>query len=448
MKKWLILLVISLAPLSANAQECTSDADCDEGMACIENACPPCAEGEECPPCTATCEKVGVLEEIGGPPSCETDADCPSGLSCQEMETYCGGMMTEPGCVCPECAEGDECPPCDCGDEPAGEPLPSEEDPDCVDGMKTVLTCMPVPCDETTVCGENFACQPMIEICSGGGASGGSMGSAGSGETTAEPAPDETGDSAGSTSDETTVDEQDAGSTEEEPAGDAEVVVEEEEWVEDCEVIESACLPVEIPCATDDECPADWECEIYAVGVSVGGTDCACPDCPPGEDCPPCDCPDEEVVEEVEFSEGMCMPAGWAEFAGGPLGGGGYDESAQSGPGGNTGGTGESAEVETGEPATEEGQGGDGDNEESLGAEEGGEEEEGTEEGGDDADATESGEDTDAAAGESVDAGGEAETAVAASSDEGCSTRGASTPALWMFGLLMGLATLRRRESL
>ena len=86
-------------------------------------------------------------------------------------------------------------------------------------------------------------------------------------------------DSAGSDeTDEVTTEEEptEEEPTEEEPTED-EVVVEEVEEDWECEVVASACLPNEIECATDEDCPADWSCELGFGGtVSIGGG-CACP---------------------------------------------------------------------------------------------------------------------------------------------------------------------------
>ncbi len=43
-------------------------------------------------------------------------------------------------------------------------------------------------------------------------------------------------------------------------------------------------------CETDSDCSDGQTCEV------IGGTACACPGCPPGEECPPCDCGEPEEI--------------------------------------------------------------------------------------------------------------------------------------------------------
>ena len=69
--------------------------------------------------------------------------------------------------------------------------------------------------------------------------------------------------------------------------------------------------------------------QCMVVSMSGGGTDCACPTCIDGEECPPCDCGEEEPFEET-IEEGYCVPAGWSEIiedAGGLEGAGSYDDA-------------------------------------------------------------------------------------------------------------------------
>jgi len=145
------------------------------------------------------------------PTECEADDDCLEGFECIQVEECMGGgsgcACTE--CACPDCPDGEECPPCDCPDEPVCE------------------------CDE-----------------------------------------------------------------------------EPEEW-EECEVIASVCLPAEVPCENDEDCPGDFVCMEDPEGTDCLCPACACPDCPPGEECegcecPPCDCGGGEA-------ESFCVPEGWDE---------------------------------------------------------------------------------------------------------------------------------------
>lgn len=119
--------------------DCETDADCGEGFECLEVeecwgsgggcacecACEACPDGEECPPCECPdcdcgdeefeegCETVGSFcapkEQV-----CDTDDDCLDGWECMFMATGGGGS----DCMCLTCEPGEECPPCDCDDEP------------------------------------------------------------------------------------------------------------------------------------------------------------------------------------------------------------------------------------------------------------------------------------------------------------------------------------------
>lgn len=62
----------------------------------------------------------------------------------------------------------------------------------------------------------------------------------------------------------------------------------------------SYCAPKEITCEADSDCPADFECTVYA--TSGGGSDCAAPACPEGEEC------------EVDFSCEEREPAPVEEY--------------------------------------------------------------------------------------------------------------------------------------
>ena len=339
MKSWLAILLLCLVPMSAFAEPCENNEDCGENEVCMEKACPPCEEGEECPPCESECVEVGDAMPGVDIAQCADDSECPFGMACVETEVPCMDTVPVPidgGCACPECPEGEEdCPPCDCEDEEEEAPE-TEVDEDCPEGVEIVSYCQPAPCDETTTCGENFVCAPFIEECTYGSSPGSSGGSS---SDPGEPEGEDAGD--GETTDSDGEDATDEDPAEEEPTEDEsseeEPIVEEaeggegdedegdndegnggsgewdEDWEEECEVIAEACLPDELPCATDEECPTDWECVAMSEGpVTVDIQDCACEPCEEGdEDCPPCECDEveEEVVVEEEVStEGMCLP--------------------------------------------------------------------------------------------------------------------------------------------
>jgi len=91
----------------------------------------------------------------------------------------------------------------------------------------------------------------------------------------------------------------------------------DEEWEEECEVFASICIPDEVECDTDADCPEDFECVANAGGGDCACPACACPDCPPGEECDDCDCPPCDCGDPEE-GESFCLPVGWidAEFWG------------------------------------------------------------------------------------------------------------------------------------
>ena len=465
MKKCLIVLLLCLVPLSAWA-DC--EPECGPNEVCVESCpeCPPVAEGEEdeqdCE-CTSECVFLDDDPVIMDVPTCEEDSDCPFAMSCVEVEIPCFGdwedsgtsePMPAPDCVC-DCEEGDvDCEEnCDCGE--VTEPV-EESGEDCEPEILNV--CQPNPCDENTACGENFSCEVVMSTC------GESDGFAPEGETKDDAdGEDSSSSSEGSTGE----DKQDASGEEDPAADDGEDTQEEVEEVIEQEACEEtlACMPVEIPCVTDEECPADWTCaEDYldsddTVTIEPVDGGCACPACPPGEECPPCDCDEDDAEEEEESiveeavvdderveTEGMCAPPGWED----------YFESfiSEAVPGGSAEETGtrenqDEEGGELGEPENPEGENTETSEEVSADPtdddETGGADEEGDEAG----DAGEEGDEA-GDAGEEDDEAGDADEAAAAdsSSDDGCATRTGAPLALGMLLMLITLAAFRREETL
>lgn len=164
--------------------ECETDADCpmdficDEiMMPCAVADCPPCACLEcdpddedcvpqdcECPDCAEPeeCEPEGYKVCRFEPTECDADADCGEGFECMEIKSCSGGGSTGCecfDCVCATCAEGEECPPCDCPDEPVCEcdDEPQEFEEECtVEGG----ICIPkqVACETDEDCQEDWSC--------------------------------------------------------------------------------------------------------------------------------------------------------------------------------------------------------------------------------------------------------------------------------------------------
>jgi hypothetical protein len=156
----LALWVASAWSLSAQAQACSADGDCQKGFSCVvvaAVACPasaPCEPGQKCaelPPCVAP--DVRACQ----PAECSTDSDCADGMVCQqEVAPPCGGAPA----VTP-CPPGQTCPAI----------VPSCPEPKHV--------CTPryqLPCSQAADCGDGFDCIEERE-CSCSGSSG--MASAG-----------------------------------------------------------------------------------------------------------------------------------------------------------------------------------------------------------------------------------------------------------------------------
>ena len=280
----------------------------------------------------------------------------------------------------------------------------------------------------------------MVEICeSEPGVSGGSTGSEPVGEEEKEPSVD----------DETGSDDTDEGDDQPTDEDTTEEVTEEGEDDSACEVLASACVPDEIECATDEDCPEEWSCELDFGGTVSIGAACACPECPEGEECPECECDEDDVtVEEVVETTGMCLPDGWDMSDGKDVLPEGEEEGEPS------------TSNPTEEPSEEEEESGELSAEEAGGEEEPAEEEEGDEAA---AEGDEAAAEGDEAAAEGEEAAAEGEEAAeeddeapadeaaaeASSEDDGCSTSGTNAPFAWGL-LLMGMALvgMRRRTDL
>ena len=200
-------------------------------------------------------------------PECETDADCEDGFACEVTAS-----LSCPGS--PPCPEGEECAePPECEEEEFREcvraPIDCETDADC----PSYLSC--VTDEPPTIC---------------------------------------------------TV----------EPGG-------EEECEEpDREDLSSFCEYVPIDCETDGDCPDDFEC------ISFGQSDCATIACPEGEECPEPECDESEafacVPRQIECDTDADCPSEWAcvTFESGSCSGsgevapddGGEGDSGEGGEGG------------------------------------------------------------------------------------------------------------------
>ncbi len=288
--------------------ECTSDGDCPDGYYCEILPCPIAMgpDGEE----TYECAEEGYCVQNGvfAPPTlvaaeCTDDADCPMGFACEEYEIPCSDVKPLTECVCEPCDpdSGEECPECECPEEPVWE--------ECEE--QTALMCVYsfAECTADADCDDGFECL-AVESCTGGSfCECSSCACAGCPEGEEDCPPCDCPE---------------------------EEVCEcyEEEIV--CETEVAYCVPVQQECASDDECPEGWECSEF----SANATSCACADClceetacdPDDEECEeiPCEC--EPCVcedESEETVEAYCLPGGWNEAI--PMGGeGGGTGSATS----------------------------------------------------------------------------------------------------------------------
>jgi len=300
MRITLTLLVLSflLQSTAFAGTECESDDDCPEGYECMEYptmgcACPDCPEGTECPPCD--CEEEpeesgGVCVEEEDPfddviaADCETDDDCPVNFTCQEVELGCETVPDCPPCVCVGCDPDDE----DCNEEPDCECPECPEPEPCEEEFEKMCVFTPAECTADADCSEGFECVELKE-CWGSG-SGGCVCEACVCPTCQEGEDCPPCDCP------------------EEPVCECD---EEPEFEEECEVIMAICLPKEIECEADEDCPEDFICAGFANSVDCACPGCACPPCQEGEDCPPCDCPPCDCGEAEQ--ELRCIPEGWDE---------------------------------------------------------------------------------------------------------------------------------------
>ncbi|MBR58187.1 MAG: hypothetical protein CMH54_09215 [Myxococcales bacterium] len=288
MKHFILILIICLAPVVAFAEpdetatSCTEDADCPVGTTCQPISTPAisCAPDEECP------DEEPTYACVAGPDTCENDADCEQGFECIRFPC--------PECLCPPCEE-EECPPCECP--------PCDETGICAPkGVgEPVGQLVGGPCDTDEQCPISFSCQEVqTSSC----------------DTKDRP---------------TSCVCPDCVPGEDCPPCDCDELPEEQTDEEAC-VPETAnlCVFEPIDCMEDaDICGEGFYCAPIESCMSSGsaGMACVCPDCPEGEECPPCDCDDvpeppveEEICEteaaicapeEIECAENSDCPEGW-----------------------------------------------------------------------------------------------------------------------------------------
>jgi hypothetical protein len=265
----LIAAVAALLFLDARpAAACQSDADCAAGELCLPTPCPPCRDDMdmECPPCENVC--APAWDDGGGwGGTCETDADCAAHEVCERVALPCAVPPTCT-CACPDCPPGQACPPCECPDCP-----PEDAFAPCAE--ETYGVCLPRwerdGCASDADCPAGFACEEIQVPCA------------------ATPCACAC-----------------AGCAEGEECEPCECLPCEPE---PCEAETYAtCVWAPLECAADADCPDGFEC-VAQESCWGGGGGCACPPCPEGAECPPCECPDEEeYFEECEVTGHVCQP--------------------------------------------------------------------------------------------------------------------------------------------
>jgi MYXO-CTERM domain-containing protein len=161
------LIAAVFAPSRAAAQQCTTDAECADGFACIKGwSAPGCEDPSAgCPSPEPVESELGWCERK--PISCTTDADCPDFMACMDEDTPCWSSSSgdESDCIEPDpanrscrateltCATTADCPSSfECLSVP--EPCPMY---DCAPGTD----CEPVDCNQT-----QNVCQPEQIACS------------------------------------------------------------------------------------------------------------------------------------------------------------------------------------------------------------------------------------------------------------------------------------------
>jgi len=292
----LFALLMTLPAAAAAQSECALDSDCPSGFVC-QLITEPCPTAPACPPdmiCDpVVCDPITYGQCEPGP--CASDADCGADMRC---ETFTYTQCSAGGSTATPCVDGEPCPP-------PPDPTPTT----CTDVSESY--CVPAwlrICTADSDCDANFTCiQPETCACSGtatGGTTtggtdpnaGSSGGSSGSGGATDTPPPDTTTDPNATTTTDSCVCE---------PAGDA------------------LCIPQDISCTADAECPAGWTCQQYTSDVtgacavdSTGTTVC---------DPPP-----------ATTTAGSCVPPLWDAMAGGASP---RDVAATQGSGANDGTT-------------------------------------------------------------------------------------------------------------
>jgi len=249
--------------------------------------------------------------------SCETDADCAEGQACE--------VVASGGCACPPCQEGGACPDCQCDETTWSEcitpPIACANDGECPQYLSCIsggdAPCA-VACDANGDCTEDC---PTPDPTEGGICDFVPSDCQADGDCPEGFACEQWGNS---TCDVTC-----------EPNGAC------TESCGDPAPTSGSCIPQQMDCTADADCPASWVCYAFvSESCSGGGSNgCVCPDCAPDEECGACDCPDvqpdPDPVECTEETNHWCIPAGWEQWVDNYTSGGGSvsaEDSANGDP--------------------------------------------------------------------------------------------------------------------
>jgi MYXO-CTERM domain-containing protein len=243
---------------AAAAEGCTEP--CPKGFTCEEGlgACPAiaCAEGQECPPCNP--EPVYYC----APAACTSNDQCGDDQVCAEQVTYDCESVPEPACP------------------PGAECAPAKREPaNCT--PVTHSYCTPrwqLPCTVAADCGAGFDCVPQercgVDGSPGSGSTGsGSAGTATPGATPTSPTPGSA--PAAPPSSASPVPPSNGDAVPPAPAGEERAPLPSPPPSPvTCEPAGySACVPIQVACATDADCVAGWTCVDNPNGVCWSGPD-------------------------------------------------------------------------------------------------------------------------------------------------------------------------------
>jgi len=98
------------------------------------------------------------------PEECANDDDCDEGFSCEEQKVCQGGGCACSDCLCPQCPDEEDCPPCDCPEVIECDCDPEDYEETC---EVTGAWCVPKEkaCDQDSDCPEGWECAEFEVPC-------------------------------------------------------------------------------------------------------------------------------------------------------------------------------------------------------------------------------------------------------------------------------------------